>query len=50
MLVPVQVVAAIRTALEPANDDGALRQVDIVPAEIAGFGDLETVAVDHQAD
>jgi hypothetical protein len=44
---PLQVVAAIRAALEPANDDGALCQVDIIPAEIAGFGDSETVAVDH---
>ena len=40
MFVPLQVVAAIRTALEPADDDRSLRQVDIIPAEIAGFGQL----------
>ena len=50
MFIPLQVVAAIRTALEPPDDDRPLRQVDIIPAEITGFGDSETVAVDQQAD
>ena len=31
-LVPLQVMDAIRAALEPANDDGPLRQVDVIPA------------------
>jgi hypothetical protein len=36
-LVPLQVMNAVGTALEPADDDGALRQVDVVPTQIAGL-------------
>ena len=49
-LVPLQVVDAISAALEPANDDGPLRQVDVIPAQIASLGDPQTVAVDDQSD
>jgi hypothetical protein len=41
---------AIRAALEPADDDGPLGQVDVIPAQIAGFGNPQTVAVDNQPD
>src|SRR5215471_9629324 len=50
MLVPLQVMAAIGAALEPADDDGAFRQVDIVPAEITGLGYPQAVPVNQQAD
>jgi len=36
-LIPLQVMNAIGAALEPADDDGALRQVDVIPAQIAGL-------------
>ena len=38
-LVPLKVMNAIRAALEPADDDRALRQVDVIPAQIASFRD-----------
>ena len=36
-LIPLQVMDAISAALEPADDNGALRQVDVIPAQIAGL-------------
>ena len=38
-LVPLKVMNAIGAALEPADDDRALRQVDVIPAQIASFRD-----------
>ena len=38
-LVPFEVVAAIGRALEAAHDDGALRQIDVAPPQIAGLAD-----------
>ena len=49
-LIPLQVMNAISAALEPVDDDGPLRQVDIVPAQITSLGDPEAVAVDDQSD
>ena len=37
-LISLQVMDAIGAALKPAHDNGPLRQVDVVPAQIAGFG------------
>ena len=34
-LIPLQVMNAISAALEPAHDNGALPQVDVIPAQIA---------------
>jgi hypothetical protein len=34
-LIPLQVMDAIGAAFEPADDDGALWQVDVIPAQIA---------------
>ena len=36
-LIPLQVMNAVGTALEPAHDNGALPQVDVIPAQIAGL-------------
>ena len=36
-LIPLQVMDAISAALEPADDDGALPQVDVIPAQIASL-------------
>ena len=36
-LIPLQVMDAISAALEPAHDDGALPQVDVIPAQIASL-------------
>jgi hypothetical protein len=36
-LVPLQVMDAVGAALEPAHDDGPLRQVDVIPAQIASL-------------
>jgi hypothetical protein len=36
-LIPLQVIDAIGAALEPADDDGPFRQVDVVPAQIASL-------------
>jgi hypothetical protein len=41
---------AISAALKPADDDGALPQVDVIPAQIAGLSDPQTMAVDNQSD
>jgi hypothetical protein len=30
---------AISAALEPADDDGALAEIDIIPAQITGLAD-----------
>ena len=49
-LVPLQVVDAVSAALEPANDDGPLRQVDVIPTEIASLRHAQTVAIDDQSD
>ena len=49
-LIPLQVVDAISATLEPADDDGALRQVNVVPAQIASFRHTQTVPVDDQSD
>ena len=35
--VPLKVMNAIRAALEPADDDRAFRQVDVIPTEIASL-------------
>ncbi len=48
--IPFQVMDAIGAALEPADDDGAIRQVDVIPAQIASLGDPQTVAVSDQLD
>jgi hypothetical protein len=49
-LVPLKVVDAVGATLEPADDDGPLWQVDVVPTEIASLRDPEAVAVDDQSD
>jgi hypothetical protein len=49
-LIPLQVMDAVRAALEPAHDDGALGEVDVIPAQIASLRDPQTVAVDDQSD
>ena len=36
-LIALQVMHAVGTALEPAHDDGALRKVDVIPAQIASL-------------
>ena len=36
-LIPLKVMDAISAALEPAHDDGAFRQVDVVPPKITGL-------------
>ena len=36
-LIPLQVMDAISAALEPADDEGALPQVDVIPAKIASL-------------
>ena len=36
-LVPLQVMNAVSAALEPADDDRAFRQVDVIPTEIASL-------------
>jgi hypothetical protein len=41
---------AISAALEPAHDNGALPQVDVIPAQIASLRDPQTMAVDDQPD
>src|SRR6516225_488799 len=40
----------MRAALEPAHDDGALRQVDVIPAQITSLRDPQAMAVDDQPD
>ena len=45
-LIPLQVMDAISAALEPADDDGALWQIDVIPAQIACFGDPQAMPVD----
>ena len=45
-LIQPQVMDAIGAPLEPADDDGALRQVDVIPAQIASLGDPQAMAVD----
>jgi hypothetical protein len=42
----LQVMDAISAALEPADVNGALRQVDVIPAQIASLRDPQAVAVD----
>ena len=49
-LIPLQVMDAISTALEPADGDGALPQVDVIPAQIASLRDPQTMAIDDQPD
>ena len=34
--------------LETAHDHGALGQVDVVPAQITGFGNTQAVPIDHE--
>jgi hypothetical protein len=36
-LVPLKVMNAIRAALEPADDDRAFRQVDVIPAQVTSL-------------
>ena len=36
-LIALQVMDAISATLEPADDDGALRQVDVIPPQIASL-------------
>ena len=49
-LVPLKVMNAVGAALEPADDDGALRQVNVLPAQIARLRDSQAMAVDDQPD
>ena len=49
-LIALQVMDTIGAALEPAHDDGPLRQVDVIPAQITSLRDTQTVAVDDQCD
>ena len=35
--IPLQVMNAICAALKPPDDDGALRQVDVIPAQITNL-------------
>ena len=49
-LIPLQVMDTIRTALEAADNHGALRQVDIVPAEVTSLRDPQAVSIDDQAN
>jgi hypothetical protein len=46
-LIALQVMDTIRTALEAADNHGALRQVDIVPAEVTSLRDPQAVPVDY---
>ena len=48
-LIALQVMDAVRAALEPARDNGALWEVDVIPAQITGLRDAQTVAVDNQS-
>ena len=41
---------AISAALKPADYDGALAQVDVIPAQTASFRHAQTKAVDDQSD
>jgi hypothetical protein len=43
-------LTAVGAALEATDDDGAFRQIDVVPAQIAGFGYPQAMPVDQQAD
>ena len=47
-LIPLQLIGTIRSALEAADNHGALRQVDIVPAEVTRLRDPQAVPVDYQ--
>jgi hypothetical protein len=38
-LIPLQVMDAVGAALEPADDDGPVRQVDVIPTQIASLGE-----------
>jgi hypothetical protein len=48
--VPLQVVAAVVAAFKSAHGDGALGQVNVVPAQIASLADPKPMTVDQQAD
>ena len=37
-------------AFKPANDNRALRQVDVIPPQIASLAHSETMAMDQEAD
>jgi hypothetical protein len=50
MLIPLEIVAAIGTAFEATDDDRALTEVNVVPAEVAGLGHPKAVPIDQQAD
>jgi hypothetical protein len=41
---------AISAAIEPSHDDGALGEVNVIPAQIASLRDPQAVAVDDQSD
>jgi hypothetical protein len=49
-LIALEVMNAISAALKPADDDGALPQVDVIPAQIASLRDPQTMAIDDQSD
>ena len=49
-LIPLQVMDAVGAALEPTDDDGPLRRVDVIPAQVTSLGDAQTVPVDNQSD
>jgi hypothetical protein len=49
-LIPLEEVDTVGAALEPADADGALGQVEIVPPQVAGLAHPEPVAIDQQTD
>src|SRR5262245_38201961 len=48
--VALQIVSTIGAALQPADGNGALRQVKIIPAHVTSLAHPETVAVDQEPD
>jgi hypothetical protein len=49
-LIALEVMDAVSAALEPAGDESALPQVDIIPAQIASLRHPQTMAIDDQPD
>src|SRR5262245_57518173 len=47
-LITFEIVSGIVAALDASHQDGALRQIDVIPAQIAGLTDAETMSVDQK--
>ena len=43
-------MGAICAALQPADNDSALGEIDIRPAKVTGFGNPQAVAIDEQGN